>query len=71
MAQSPHQGKSNFQDIDDLYALKPEERLPAKPEGISKDIWSLMMSCWEYDPSKRPTAAEALKKLDGILQKLK
>eukprot|EP00042_Codosiga_hollandica_P051935 m.648991 g.648991 ORF g.648991 m.648991 type:complete len:456 (+) comp58388_c0_seq2:251-1618(+) len=36
------------------------------PEGCSKDVYDVMLACWEIDPIKRPT----FKKLEGILAKL-
>ncbi|KAK1230423.1 hypothetical protein PQX77_006489 [Marasmius sp. AFHP31] len=36
----------------------------SRPEGLKDDaVWELMTSCWNYNPSRRPTAADVRKRI--------
>jgi len=69
-------GDFPFAHVNNEYAvswkIKAGER-PSRPGagattlGLSDDMWELMRSCWENDPSRRPTAKRALMMIDRIV----
>ncbi|KAK1222896.1 hypothetical protein PQX77_014318, partial [Marasmius sp. AFHP31] len=56
-----------FYDLIDsavLLAVYIEKQQPSRPIGLDDDaVWELMTSCWNYDPSDRPTAADLLNRV--------
>lgn len=44
-------------------------RLP-KPDGCPDLVWSIVMTCWEADPSKRPSFAQLSKDLKLAIPKI-
>lgn len=46
--------------------------LPATPNEINLDgiirieVWKLMLDCWSFEPSERPSAADLLVSVDAI-----
>ncbi|KAG8795779.1 hypothetical protein FRC12_009786 [Ceratobasidium sp. 428] len=58
-----------------MYSVMFERLQPKRPEETlstgSKDgdkLWSLLQWCWEYEPEKRPSAAEVKKAMREIIQ---
>lgn len=47
-----------------------EGRLPANTEILKEpiDLGPLLTQCWKWEPSERPTAAEAYEQLAGLAQ---
>lgn len=39
------------------------------PEGMPKDVASLLAECWNHDPEKRPNAEKLKEKLEDLNQK--
>ncbi|QRW06409.1 Tyrosine kinase family catalytic domain protein [Ceratobasidium sp. AG-Ba] len=46
------------------YPERPDTHIPNSEQGDS--LWSLLKSCWEFEPEKRPSAAEVARKMAGI-----
>ncbi|KAG8702545.1 Leucine-rich repeat serine/threonine-protein kinase 2 [Ceratobasidium sp. 395] len=44
---------------------RPEEHIPSKSHH-GDILWSLLRSCWEFEPVKRPSAADVAKSMSGI-----
>ncbi|KAJ1306011.1 hypothetical protein OPQ81_010726 [Rhizoctonia solani] len=43
-----------------------EEGQSAVQRGLSDDMWSLLQSCWKYEPRARPTMSRVLQRLNEI-----
>ncbi|KAJ8077636.1 hypothetical protein PM082_002069 [Marasmius tenuissimus] len=54
---------SDLKDAAAIFAaLRGQGQIPSRPKKLEDDaIWELMNSCWNFDPSLRPTAADVLK----------
>jgi hypothetical protein len=55
-------------------AIAAAEVLPSEEEGhsavkrgLSDEMWSLLQSCWKYEPHARPTMNKILKRLNEIV----
>ncbi|NXL68380.1 JAK3 kinase, partial [Chordeiles acutipennis] len=48
-----------------LELLKDNRRLPA-PAGCPMEIYTLMLSCWTFNPSTRPTFGELVPKIEAL-----
>ncbi|KAG9089130.1 hypothetical protein FS749_001593 [Ceratobasidium sp. UAMH 11750] len=44
---------------------RPEENIPSNSRH-GDVLWSLLEGCWEFEPKKRPSAAEVAKIMSGI-----
>ncbi|KAH8813632.1 kinase-like domain-containing protein [Flagelloscypha sp. PMI_526] len=44
---------------------------PDRAEGIGDDIWSIIESCWAYEPTQRPTAAMVFERCSLSLRLLR
>ena len=55
-----------FPDLSDvavLYAVLLENKHPTRPEGhpeLPDPMWDMMVTCWDVDPSSRPTMEDVL-----------
>ena len=49
-------------------------RLPSPPRSIAKrskatqELWALVQECWNFEPSKRPTAQQLLERTQGVVR---
>lgn len=48
-----------------------EDLRPSQPKDCPDDVYELMESCWERDPSERPTFAAIGSELSSILANIK
>lgn len=51
-----------------LYKVAVERARPARPDGISDDMWWLLERCWAHDPKERPTFEEIEHELQYIVK---
>ncbi|KAG8708284.1 hypothetical protein FRC08_018980 [Ceratobasidium sp. 394] len=70
-------GKVPYSHINNIVALikaiaiknetpkRSEERIPSNSEH-GDALWSLLQSCWKFEPEERPDAAEVAKIMEGI-----
>ncbi|KAK1223870.1 Rho guanine nucleotide exchange factor [Marasmius sp. AFHP31] len=60
-------GRVPFHDLIDgavLLAVYVEKQQPSRPAELDDNaVWELMTSCWNYDPSNRPTATDLLNRI--------
>ncbi|KAK1223868.1 Rho guanine nucleotide exchange factor [Marasmius sp. AFHP31] len=61
-------GRVPFHDLIDgavLLAVYVEKQQPSRPAELDDNdgVWELMTSCWNYDPSNRPTATDLLNRV--------
>lgn len=61
----PYSGLGGIEIIDYLKAGKKLKQ----PDGCSDEIYQIMRSCWNLEPSKRPTFLELLTSLEQELEK--
>ncbi|KAF8709181.1 Protein tyrosine kinase, partial [Rhizoctonia solani] len=59
-----------------IYKVKDRKRHPNRPQGLlgsdrSDAMWSLLVQCWDHDPSARPTAREVLEKVRSATASIK
>ncbi|KAJ8095395.1 hypothetical protein PM082_023165 [Marasmius tenuissimus] len=67
-------GHPPFHQLNDgavVMAVLVEQRDPSRPEGLEDDIWELMTSCWNFEPSLRPTAADILEQIRDLSSKVR
>ncbi|KAH3745975.1 abelson tyrosine-protein kinase 1 [Pelomyxa schiedti] len=50
-----------------LSLIKKGDRMP-KPEGCPDAVYTLMKTCWDIEPSKRPTFENIVSTLEAIIQ---
>ena len=48
--------------------LDEQTQLKSVPKNVVTEYINLMQSCWDNEPSSRPTFAEAVEDLQGILE---
>ncbi|KAL5638310.1 hypothetical protein ACGC1H_005108 [Rhizoctonia solani] len=55
-------------------AIAAAEAIPSEEEGqcavqrgLRNDMWSLLQSCWKYEPRARPTMSKVLQRLNEII----
>ncbi|KAK1219128.1 Rho guanine nucleotide exchange factor [Marasmius sp. AFHP31] len=61
-------GRVPFYELNEcavMVAILLDRKHPSRPENLEVDdaVWELMTSCWNFDPSLRPTAADALARI--------
>ncbi|KAG9088921.1 hypothetical protein FRC06_001779 [Ceratobasidium sp. 370] len=44
---------------------RPEESIPSNSQH-GDALWSLLQSCWEFKPEKRPSAAKVAEIMKGV-----
>ncbi|GAB1519817.1 hypothetical protein RhiTH_002887 [Rhizoctonia solani] len=59
-----------------IYKVKDRKRHPNRPQELlgsdrSDAMWSLLVQCWDHDPSARPTAREVLEKVRSATASIK
>lgn len=54
----------SLRDVQVQQFLMEGNRL-SKPEAVSQDLYTTMISCWEQDPDLRPSFADLVTILDG------
>ncbi|KAK1227622.1 Rho guanine nucleotide exchange factor [Marasmius sp. AFHP31] len=65
-------GRLPFSELNDaqvMFAVLIHKKHPARPTdspGLRDDMWSLMMRCWDANPSSRPTMADILQQLSPV-----
>ncbi|KAK1230422.1 Rho guanine nucleotide exchange factor [Marasmius sp. AFHP31] len=64
-------GRAPFYELGEgavIVAVLLDQKHPSRPEDLEVDdeIWELMTSCWKSDPTLRPTAAEALARIQRL-----
>ena len=42
----------------------------ARPGSCPKEVWEIVVKCWDLDPFMRPTFKEIVSELRGVLRKL-
>jgi focal adhesion kinase 1 len=55
----PYQNVRNV----DVVRLIEERRVLDRPVGCPLEVFAVMLECWEYEPSRRPTFAQLMLKL--------
>ncbi|KAK1215509.1 Rho guanine nucleotide exchange factor [Marasmius sp. AFHP31] len=64
-------GRAPFYELGEgavIVAVLLDQKHPSRPEDLEVDdeIWGLMTSCWNSDPTLRPTAADALARIQRL-----
>ncbi|XP_075235082.1 vascular endothelial growth factor receptor 1-like [Lycorma delicatula] len=64
LARTPYPGI----DAERLYQRLEEGFRMEKPEYATKDVYDVMLDCWQEIPSKRPSFTDLAEKLGGVLE---
>lgn len=62
---------SEFPQDKTVISKKLQGQTPAKPSQemapeLTDSVWEIMMDCWNFNPSKRPTADEVIERLPPL-----
>ncbi|QRV86018.1 Tyrosine kinase domain protein [Ceratobasidium sp. AG-Ba] len=60
----PYAGRS---DYNVMMAVAVKKQLPDQPNEIDKDLWDLLVRCWDSSPHERPTATGVFKSTSWML----
>uniref|UniRef100_A0A669DCY7 Tyrosine-protein kinase n=1 Tax=Oreochromis niloticus TaxID=8128 RepID=A0A669DCY7_ORENI len=55
-------------DLSQVYELLEKDYRMDRPEGCPEKVYELMMACWKWNPSERPTFAETHQAFETMFQ---